>query len=66
VRAAARDRLARPNYDGWAIGTRPILAEPCRCERPYYCRDQAIGMIRCLQCGKRRPFNVEDFRIEQL
>jgi hypothetical protein len=40
-------------FRGWGLpGCRPIIAEPCRCERAAWWRNED-GM-RCVECGRRR------------
>jgi hypothetical protein len=48
-----RERGVPREVKSWRIGPTPVIPEPCECERPYYFRDQELG-IKCLICGKRR------------
>jgi hypothetical protein len=48
-----RHAFESPDYEGWWIGEKPIVSAPCRCDRPTYVRDVALG-IQCAKCGRRR------------
>jgi hypothetical protein len=49
----------KADYDGWRIGVRPIIADPCRCEHPTWYRDVPLG-VQCVKCGRRRSQGLTD------